>query len=97
MRGARNSAPTGCRRLTAPIIGWSGLTGSWAILIVIGILIVLYGLFSYLPLLQTLFATTPLDLATWGRILLFDVTVHGGVEIEKAIIRSNHASSLKKT
>jgi len=58
---------------------------------------VLQGLFTYLPLLQTLFATTPLDLAAWGRILLFGVIVYGGVEIEKAVIRSNHASPRKKT
>jgi magnesium-transporting ATPase (P-type) len=86
-----------CRRLTAPVVGWSGLLGNRAVLVAIGILVVLQGLFTYLPLLQTLFATTPLDLATWGRILLFGVIVYGGVELEKAIIRSNHASLRKKT
>jgi len=86
-----------CRRLTAPVVGWSRLLGNRAVLVAIGILVVLQGLFTYLPLLQTLFATTPLDLATWGRILLFGVIVYGGVELEKAIIRSNHASLRKKT
>ncbi|MDZ7595649.1 MAG: cation transporting ATPase C-terminal domain-containing protein, partial [Thiobacillus sp.] len=76
-----------CRRLTAPVIGWSGLVGNRAVLIAIGILVVLQGLFTYLPMMQTLFATTPLDLATWGRIFVFGVIVYSVVEIEKAVIR----------
>lgn len=80
-----------CRRLTAPVVGWSGLVGNRAVLIAIGILVVLQGLLTYLPLLQALFATTPLDLATWGRILLFGVIVYSGVEVEKALIRRSQA------
>jgi magnesium-transporting ATPase (P-type) len=76
-----------CRRLTAPVVGWSGFFGNRAVLIAIGVLIVLQGLFTYLPLLQSLFATTPLDLATWGRIVLFGFIVYGVVEIEKVVIR----------
>jgi magnesium-transporting ATPase (P-type) len=82
-----------CRRLTAPVVGWSGFAGNPVVLIAIGVLVVLQGLFTYLPLLQTLFATTPLDLATWGRILLFGVIVYGGVEIEKAVIRLRHRAA----
>lgn len=81
-----------CRRLTAPVIGWSGLFGNHAVLIAIGILVVLQGLFTYLPVLQTLFATAALDLAAWGRILVFGLIVYGVVEIEKAVIRRNDAS-----
>jgi hypothetical protein len=42
-----------------------------------------------------LFATAALDLAAWGRILVFGIIVYGVVEIEKALIRSNHTSSRK--
>jgi magnesium-transporting ATPase (P-type) len=84
-----------CRRLTAPVVGWSGVAGNRAVLIAIGVLVVLQGLFTYLPLLQTLFATTPLDLAAWGRIIVFGIVVYSVVEIEKALIRSNHTSSRK--
>jgi magnesium-transporting ATPase (P-type) len=84
-----------CRRLTAPVIGWSGFTGNRAVLIAIGVLVVLQGLFTYLPVLQTLFATAPLDLAVWGRIFVFGLFVYGVVEIEKALIRGNHAPSRK--
>lgn len=76
-----------CRRLIAPVVGWSGFFGNRAVLIAIGALIILQGLFTYLPLLQSLFATTALDLATWGRIVLFGVIVYSVVEIEKAFIR----------
>jgi magnesium-transporting ATPase (P-type) len=79
-----------CRRLTAPVVGWSGVAGNRAVLIAIGVLAVLQGLFTYLPVLQTLFATTPLDLAAWGRILVFGIVVYSVVEIEKAVIRRNH-------
>ncbi|MCD6706405.1 MAG: cation-transporting P-type ATPase [Thiobacillus sp.] len=78
-----------CRRLTAPVVGWSGVAGNRAVLIAIGILVVLQGLFTYLPVLQSLFATAPLDLAAWGRILVFGVVVYSVVEIEKALIRRN--------
>ncbi|MDP3421000.1 MAG: HAD-IC family P-type ATPase, partial [Thiobacillus sp.] len=76
-----------CRRLIAPVVGWSGFFCNRAVLIAIGALIVLQGLFTYLPLLQSLFATTALDLVTWGHILLFGLIVYGVVEIEKAVIR----------
>ena len=78
-----------CRRLTAPVVGWSGLVGNRAVLIAIGVLVVLQGLFTYLPVLQTLFATAALDLAAWGRIFIFGLIVYSVVEIEKAVIRRN--------
>jgi len=86
-----------CRRLTAPVVGWSGVAGNRAVLIAIGVLVVLQGLFTYLPLLQTLFATTPLDLAAWGRIIVFGIVVYSVVEIEKALIRRNHTPARKST
>jgi magnesium-transporting ATPase (P-type) len=86
-----------CRRLTASVVGWSGLFDNRAVLVAIGTLIVLQGLFTYLPVLQALFATAPLDLAAWGRIFVFGIIVYGVVEIEKALIRSNHTPPRKST
>jgi len=86
-----------CRRLTAPVVGWSGFVGNRAVLIAIAILIVLQGLLTYLPVLQTLFATAALDLAAWGRIFLFGLIVYSVVEIEKAVIRGNHTPSRRGT
>jgi len=79
-----------CRRLTAPVVGWSGFFGNRAVLIAIGVLVVLQGLFTYLPVMQALFATAALDTAAWGRIFLFGIIVYSVVEIEKAVIRGNH-------
>ncbi len=76
-----------CRRLTAPVVGWAGFTGNPAVLIAIGVLVVLQLLFTYLPVGQTLFGTAALDLAAWGRILVFGVLVYVMVELEKALIR----------
>jgi len=86
-----------CRRLTAPVVGWSGFVGNRAVLIAIAILIVLQGLFTYLPVLQTLFATAALNLAAWGRIFVFGLIVYSVVEIEKAVIRGNHTPSRRGT
>jgi magnesium-transporting ATPase (P-type) len=79
-----------CRRLTAPVVGWSGFAGNPVVLLTVAVLILLQALFTFLPLMQTLFATAPLDASTWGRILLFGGAVYGGVEIEKALIRLRH-------
>ena len=82
-----------CRRLVAPVVGWQGFVGNRAVLIAIGILIVLQGLFTYLPALQALFATAALDAAAWGRIVLFGLVVYGVVETEKALIRFRNGSA----
>jgi magnesium-transporting ATPase (P-type) len=76
-----------CRRLTAPVFGWSGFFGNPVVLVAIGMLAVLQLLFTYLPLGQTLFGTSAIDLATWGRIFVFGGIVYVMVEIEKAMIR----------
>jgi hypothetical protein len=44
-------------------------------------------------MLQALCATPPLDLAAWGRILVFGIIVYGVVEIEKAVIRRRHRAA----
>jgi magnesium-transporting ATPase (P-type) len=76
-----------CRRLTAPVVGWSGFVGNRAVLVAIGILVVLQALFTFGPLLQMLFGTTPLDGLTWLKIFAFGVIVYSVVEIEKALVR----------
>ena len=77
-----------CRRMTAPVFGWSGFAGNPAVLITIGVLIVLQGLFTFAPVMQTLFATAPLDAAAWIKILVFGFFVYGVVELEKAAVRA---------
>ena len=76
-----------CRRLTAPVVGWSGFVGNRAVLFAIGVLVVLQALFTFSPLLQALFNTAPLDTLTWLKIFAFGVIVYSVVEIEKALVR----------
>jgi magnesium-transporting ATPase (P-type) len=76
-----------CRRLTAPVLDWTGLTGNRWVLLAIAILVVVQLPFTYWPVMQPLFQTAPLDGAAWGRILAFGVAVFVAVEVEKAVVR----------
>ncbi len=72
-----------CRRLTAPVVGWSGFAGNRVVLAAVGVLAVLQGLFTHAPVMRTLFGTAPLDAAAWLKIFVFGLAVYGIVEIEK--------------
>ncbi|WP_422126637.1 cation-transporting P-type ATPase [Thioalkalivibrio sulfidiphilus] len=75
------------RYILEPVFNREGLLGSRAVLIAIGVLIVLQGLFTYAPPLQFLFGTTALGLEDWGRILAFGVILFVLVELEKAFLK----------
>ena len=75
------------RRLHAPVTDRTGFLGSRAVLIAVAMVVVFQVLFTYAPPLQRLFATEPLDLATWLRILAVAVWVFVLVEMEKALAR----------
>ncbi len=77
-----------CRRLTAPVIGWSGFAGNRVVLAAIAVLVCLQALFSLAPPMQTLFHTAPLDAMAWARIVAFGFVVYGVVEIEKFVVRA---------
>ncbi|MEW6025573.1 MAG: HAD-IC family P-type ATPase, partial [Pseudomonadota bacterium] len=76
-----------CRRLTAPVVGWSGFVGNPAVLIAIAVLVVLQAVFTFGPVLPALFGTAPLDGITWLKIFVFGLVVYSVVEIEKALVR----------
>jgi magnesium-transporting ATPase (P-type) len=81
-----------CRRMTAPVVGWSGFTGNRAVLFAIGVLVVLQALFTFSPLLQALFGTAPLDTAAWLKIFGFGLVVYSVVELEKTVVRYHIAA-----
>jgi len=68
------------------LIGWE-VFRSRAMWIAIGVLILLQIAFTFAPLMNTLFGTTPVPLEHWWRILLFGLLVFIIVETEKVIIR----------
>jgi magnesium-transporting ATPase (P-type) len=63
------------------------LTGNPVALLVAAILVVLQGLFTYAPPLQTLFRTTALDALSWAMILASGAGLFVLVELEKALLR----------
>jgi magnesium-transporting ATPase (P-type) len=76
-----------CRRMTRPVLSLEGLLGSRPVLIAIALFVALQLLFTYWPLMQTLFHTAALDLAAWGRILLFGLALFLVIELEKSAVR----------
>jgi len=75
------------RLIYQPVLrGWA-IFHSRAIWIAIGILILLQLAFTYAPVMNALFGTTPIGVQDWGRILLFGLAVFLIVELEKTVVR----------
>ena len=76
-----------CRHLRAPSMGRAALAGNRYVWLAIGLLGVLQLLFTYLPAMQTLFATAALDARAWAGILAFAWALYLLVEAEKFLSR----------
>ena len=76
-----------CRRIVTPSLTRQGLAGSRYALLAVGVLAVLQLALTYLPAMQAAFGTAALDLAAWGRIVLFGVALVLFVEGEKWLYR----------
>lgn len=75
------------RYILAPVLNRDGLLGNRYVLLAIGMLVLFQMLFTYLPIMQTLFGTATLAPSTWLTILAVSSSVLWLVEIEKALIR----------
>lgn len=75
------------RSFTEPVLNREGLTGNRYVLGAIALLLLAQGLLTYLPAMQLLFGTAPLELATWLKIFAFGIIVLLVVELEKSIVR----------
>jgi magnesium-transporting ATPase (P-type) len=75
------------RYILEPALNREGLLGSRPVLIAVGVLVVLQGLFTYAPPLQFLFGTTAIGAEEWLRILVFGLILFALVELEKALLR----------
>ena len=64
-----------------------GLTGNRYVWLAIGLMVLAQLVFTYAPLMQTLFGTAGLDPATWLRVLAFGIGVLIVVELEKLVVR----------
>jgi magnesium-transporting ATPase (P-type) len=76
-----------CRRLHDSILDREGFLGNRLALQAIAFLLLLQLGYTYLPLMQTLFHTAPIDLTAWLLILAVGVLLLLIVEGEKALIR----------
>jgi magnesium-transporting ATPase (P-type) len=77
-----------CRFLSATSLSRSGLLGNWIALAAIASVICLQLFFTYLPLMQSVFDSHPLDVAAWARVILVSASVFIFVELEKWMLRS---------
>ncbi len=75
------------RYIKASVLNIKGLTGNRYILLAIALLCLLQLGFTYLPVMQSLFGTTAIDMTIWFRIILVASTVLFLVELEKYLVR----------
>ncbi len=75
------------RYLFAPSLTRSGIFGNRYVLYAIVLLLLIQMVFTYFPPMQTLFATTAMSWAEWGRVILVASTVLLLVEFEKMLWR----------
>ena len=76
-----------CRHLRAHSLGRTALTGNRYVWLAIALLGTVQMLFTYLPAMQGLFATTALDPRAWAGILAFAWALYLLVETEKFLFR----------
>lgn len=76
-----------CRYLLASVMSREGLSGNRNILVAVAILLLFQLALTYLPVMQQLFGTTALDMAAWGRIIVFSLMLFLLIEFEKYLLR----------
>jgi len=75
------------RYLTAPVFNRAGLTGNPYVLIAIAFVLLSQLGFTYLPFMQLFFASAPIGLDSWLRIVAAGMIIFVLVEVEKAFFR----------
>jgi magnesium-transporting ATPase (P-type) len=76
-----------CRQIIERSWTRNGLFGIRPVLIAVALVMGFQLLFTYLPMMQMLFHTTPIDLGAWSRIILFALSLFVLVELEKTATR----------
>jgi magnesium-transporting ATPase (P-type) len=75
------------RYMLAPAYTREGLTGNPYVILAIVLVIIFQVLFTHAPFMQHLFGTSPLDTATWARVVVTAAAVYVLVEMEKWLRR----------
>lgn len=76
------------RHLTASSLTFEGITGNRSVLLAILVLLVLQGLFNYLPAAQGLFGTAAPPMNDWWLVLAFGALLMTIIELEKRVVRT---------
>jgi magnesium-transporting ATPase (P-type) len=76
-----------CRHVSDSVLNRDGILGNRYALIAVVFLLAFQMLFTYWPVMQELFGTGALSLASWGRIGGFGIALFGVIEIEKYLLR----------
>ncbi|MBR9866916.1 MAG: cation-transporting P-type ATPase [Oceanospirillales bacterium] len=74
------------RFLTRSVLNRDGILGNRYALYAIALVMLFQLLFTYLPLMQLFFHTTPINAAAWGKILMVGLLFFLAVELEKKLI-----------
>ena len=74
------------RYLTDSVLSARGLLGNYYVLGSVAVVMLLQALFTYAPVMWSLFGSTPLDVDQWLRIVASSCTVLLVVEVEKAVL-----------
>lgn len=75
------------RYMKAPVLNREGLTGNRYVLGAIAVILLLQMLFTYLPIMQSLFGTAALPVEEWLRLVAFTTSIFILVELEKWLVR----------
>ena len=75
------------RHLVDSVLSREGLLGNAIALYAVGILVLLQAAFTYVPGMQRLFGTAPLDATDWAAVAAFGMTLFLVVEAEKLVVR----------
>jgi len=80
------------RFLLKPVLNWSGLFGNRVAFATVVACVLLTALFTYAPVMNATFDTTPLGLLDWVKAAGVGAVVFGAVELEKAVVRRYRAA-----
>jgi magnesium-transporting ATPase (P-type) len=84
------------RYILAPAYTLKGLLGNRYVLSAIALVIVFQVLLTHASFMQHLFATSPIDARTWGRIIIAAASVFILVELKKLLLRRDRHQPLSR-
>ena len=83
-----------CRRINESSLCLAGIFGNKTALIAVFIVIIFQLLFTYLPIMQTLFSTASISIGAWMRVIIFGMCLFLLVELEKYIYKKLFLSNI---